>query len=81
VCNRTGSEPDTSGQSPGITFWGSSFVAGPQGEILAQAADDKATVLTVELDLGRTEIVRRAWPFLRDRRIDAYQNITRRFAD
>ncbi len=80
VCNRTGTESDTSGQSPGIEFWGSSFVAGPQGEILVQAADT-ATVLNVELDLGRTETVRRAWPFLRDRRVDAYQNITRRFAD
>jgi N-carbamoylputrescine amidase len=81
VCNRTGMEPDPSGQSPGIEFWGSSFVTGPQGEILAQAADDKAAILTIELDLGRTETVRRAWPFLRDRRVDAYQNITRRFAD
>lgn len=81
VCNRSGDEPDPSGQSPGIRFWGSSFVAGPQGEILAQAADNTASVLVVELDLGRTEDVRRAWPFLRDRRVDAYQNLTRRFAD
>lgn len=81
VCNRSGDEPDPSGQSPGIRFWGSSFVAGPQGEILAQAADNAASVLVVELDLGRTEDVRRAWPFLRDRRVDAYQNLTRRFAD
>lgn len=81
VCNRSGDEPDPSGQSPGIRFWGSSFVAGPQGEVLAQAADNAASVLVVELDLGRTEDVRRAWPFLRDRRVDAYQNLTRRFAD
>lgn len=81
VCNRTGTEPDPSGQSQGIAFWGSSFVAGPQGEILAQAADDKPAVLVVEVNLTRTEDVRRAWPFLRDRRIDAYQNLTRRLAD
>ena len=81
VCNRTGTEPDPSGQLPGIAFWGSSFVAGPQGEILAQAANDKASVLVAEVNLARTESVRRAWPFLRDRRIDAYQNLTRRLAD
>ena len=81
VCNRTGTEPDPSGQTPGIAFWGSSFVAGPQGEILAQAANDKASVLVAEVNLERTESVRRAWPFLRDRRIDAYQNLTRRLAD
>lgn len=81
VCNRTGTETDPSGQSPGIAFWGSSFVAGPQGEILAQAADNKASVLVAEVNLARTESVRRAWPFLRDRRIDAYQNLTRRLAD
>lgn len=81
VCNRTGTEPDPSGQTPGIAFWGSSFVAGPQGEILAQAANDKPSVLVAEVNLARTENVRRAWPFLRDRRIDAYQNLTRRLAD
>jgi N-carbamoylputrescine amidase len=81
VCNRTGLEPDPSGQSPGIAFWGSSFVAGPQGEILAQAAADEPSVMVVELDLARTETVRRAWPFLRDRRVDAYGDITRRLSD
>ncbi|OGK96895.1 MAG: acyltransferase, partial [Candidatus Rokubacteria bacterium RBG_16_73_20] len=71
VANRTGHEPDPSGRTDGIRFWGSSFVAGPQGEILAEAADDPA-VLVAELDLGRSEEVRRIWPYLRDRRVDAY---------
>lgn len=81
VCNRVGLEPDPSGQTSGIEFWGSSFICGPQGEMLAQAATDKASVLVAEVNLARTESVRRAWPFLRDRRIDAYRNLTRRLAD
>ena len=79
--NRVGHEPDPSGQTRGIQFWGSSFVAGPQGEILWQASCDEECVHTVEIDLARTETVRRWWPFLRDRRIDAYENLTRRFID
>jgi N-carbamoylputrescine amidase len=79
VCNRIGTEPDPSGQSPGIHFWGSSFVAGPQGELLAQAATDAAEVLVVALDRARTEKVRRIWPFLRDRRVDAYQDLPKRY--
>lgn len=81
ACNRVGTEPDPSAQSPGARFWGTSFVAGPQGEILAQAPTDAETVLMVELDLARSENVRRIWPFLRDRRIDFYSELTRRFRD
>ena len=80
VANRTGHEPDPSGRTDGIRFWGSSFVAGPQGEILAEAADDPA-VLVAELDLGRSEEVRRIWPYLRDRRVDAYGDLARRWRD
>ena len=79
--NRVGHEPDPSGQTNGIQFWGSSFVAGPQGELLAQASSECPENLVVEIDLARSENVRRWWPFLRDRRIDAYQDITRRFID
>ena len=79
--NRVGHEPDPSGQTRGIQFWGSSFVAGPQGEILWQASCDEECVHTVEIDLARSETVRRWWPFLRDRRIGAYENLTRRFID
>ena len=79
--NRVGHEPDPSGQTRGIQFWGSSFVAGPQGEILWQASCDEECVHTVEIDLARSETVRRWWPFLRDRRIDAYENLTCRFID
>lgn len=79
--NRVGHEPDPSGATGGITFWGNSFVAGPQGEFLYRApADCEATEL-VEVDLRRSEQVRRWWPFLRDRRIDAYADLTRRFID
>ena len=78
-CNRTGHEPDGSGQSKGIDFWGHSFITGPQGEILAQAAGKKAQILISEIDLGRTESVRRIWTFFRDRRIDAYGVLTKRF--
>ena len=79
--NRVGHEPDPSGQTRGIQFWGSSFVAGPQGEILWQASCDEECVHTGERDRARSETVRRWWPFLRDRRIDAYENLTRRFID
>jgi N-carbamoylputrescine amidase len=81
ACNRIGREPDPSGQSKGIQFWGNSFAAGPQGEFLCQADSLKSGVLMVELDRQRSEGVRRIWPFLRDRRIDAYEGITRRFLD
>ena len=81
ACNRIGHEADPSGQSAGIQFWGSSSVIGVQGELLAQAATDRAETLVVELDLARTEQVRRIWPFLRDRRIDAYQGLLDRFRD
>ncbi|WP_097461192.1 carbon-nitrogen hydrolase [Mangrovitalea sediminis] len=79
--NRIGQEPDPSGQSDGIRFWGNSFIAGPQGEFLARADDVTETVLMVELDRERTESVRRIWPYLRDRRIDAYQDILKRVRD
>lgn len=79
--NRVGHEPDSSGQTNGIRFWGSSFVAGPQGEFLFSAPDDKECEQVVEIDLGRSECVRRWWPFLRDRRIDAYGGLTSRFLD
>ena len=79
--NRTGYEPDPSGQTNGITFWGNSFVAGPQGEILWQASNDKEEVQLVEIDIKRSEQVRRWWPFFRDRRIDAFGDITKRFID
>ena len=79
-CNRVGSESDPSGQTRGALFWGHSFVAGPQGELLA-VAGDKPEVLNCALDMKRSENVRRWWPFLRDRRIDAYADLTRRFRD
>ena len=78
--NRTGFEPSPGGHG-GTQFWGSSFVAGCQGELLAQAKPDSETELIVELDSKRSETVRRAWPFLRDRRIDAYGGLTARFLD
>ena len=79
--NRVGHEPDPSGQTNGILFWGNSFVAGPQGEYLAQAGNDHSENMIVEVDLERSENVRRWWPFLRDRRIDEYGNLTKRFID
>ena len=79
--NRVGHEPDPSGQTNGIQFWGNSFVAGPQGEILAQASNMDEENMVVELDMTRSENVRRWWPFLRDRRIDEFENLTRRFID
>ncbi|HEY5512384.1 MAG TPA: carbon-nitrogen hydrolase, partial [Geomonas sp.] len=78
--NRVGFEPDPSGAGAGIRFWGSSFVAGPQGELLARGGEGEE-LLIVELDRGRSEDVRRIWPFLRDRRIDAYGEIVRRYRD
>lgn len=79
--NRVGHEPDPSGLTGGITFWGSSFVAGPQGEFLFRAASDCEVTAVVDVDMRRSEEVRRWWPFLRDRRIDAYGDLTRRFID
>ena len=79
--NRTGFEHDPSGVTKGITFWGNSFVAGPQGEILGAAPESEDANLIVDIDLQRSENVRRWWPFLRDRRIDAYGDITKRFRD
>jgi N-carbamoylputrescine amidase len=80
VANRVGLEPDPSGRTPGAQFWGGSFAAGPQGEILAQAGAEPQ-VLVTDLDLARGEQVRRWWPFLRDRRIDAYGDLLKRFCD
>ena len=79
--NRVGHEPDPSGQTRGIQFWGTSFVCGPQGELLAEASQTEPENLIVDLDLHRSEQVRRWWPFLRDRRIDAYQDLLSRFRD
>ena len=79
--NRVGFEPDPSVQTKGIQFWGSSFVAGPQGELFYQASDDDEESLVLDIDLGHSEQVRRWWPFLRDRRIDEYGDITKRFID
>lgn len=79
--NRVGFEPDSSGQTKGIQFWGSSFVAGPQGELYCRASDKDEERLVVEVDLAHGEQVRRWWPFLRDRRIDAYGEILNRFND
>lgn len=77
--NRTGYEPDPSSQTGGIRFWGNSFVAGPQGELLATLPTDEEEVRVVEIDLMRSENVRRWWPFFRDRRIDAFDGLTARF--
>jgi len=79
--NRVGHETDPSGATGGIRFWGSSFVAGPQGEFLAQLPSDSEATSVVDIDMDRCEQVRRWWPFLRDRRIDAYQGLTHRFLD
>ena len=80
-CNRTGFEPDPSGHGQGIEFWGSSFIAGPQGEILTQAPVDQEITQTATLNLDRSDQIRRIWPFLRDRRIDAYHDIILRYRD
>ena len=79
--NRTGHEPDPSGQTKGISFWGSSFVAGPQGEMIFRAPKDEDVSVVLEIDIAHSEQVRRWWPFLRDRRIDRYGEITKRFID
>lgn len=77
--NRTGLEPDPSGQTNGIQFWGNSFVAGPQGELLTEFTNDQEEIRVVEIDKMRSEQVRRWWPFFRDRRIDAFDGLTKRF--
>ena len=85
ACNRTGHEPAPTSSiesaARGIDFWGSSFVAGPQGEMLAQALTEQPELLIADIDLARSEAVRRIWPFLRDRRIDAYGDLLKRFRD
>lgn len=78
--NRVGHEPDPSGQTDGILFWGNSFVAGPQGEILTEASNEEECLI-VDIDMKRSENVRRWWPFFRDRRIDAFGGLTERFLD
>jgi N-carbamoylputrescine amidase len=80
-CNRTGHEPDPSGATNGIQFWGNSFVAGPQGEIIAEASNLNEENIIVELDMARSETVRRIWPFFRDRRIDAFDDLTKRWRE
>ena len=80
-CNRVGHENDPSGQSEGIQFWGNSFIAGPQGEMLSEAHNTDEQILVVELDQKASENVRRIWPYLRDRRIDHYQDLTKIFRD
>lgn len=79
--NRIGTEPDPSRQSDGIRFWGNSFICGPQGEFLARADDHSESIVSATLDMDRSESIRRIWPYLRDRRIDAYGDLTRRARD
>ena len=79
--NRVGHEPDPSGQTEGLQFWGSSFIAGPQGELLYRASEDEEESIIVNIDMTHGENVRRWWPFLRDRRIEEYADITKRFID
>lgn len=79
--NRVGHEDDPSGQTNGIQFWGNSFIAGPQGEILAKASNSKEENIVIELDMQRSENVRRWWPFLRDRRIEKFDDLAKRFID
>lgn len=81
VSNRVGFEPDPSGATAGALFWGSSFICGPQGEILVQAATDSSELILAEIDLARSETLRRIWPYLRDRRIDAYTGLLKRALD
>ncbi|MEE8482285.1 MAG: nitrilase-related carbon-nitrogen hydrolase, partial [Acidiferrobacterales bacterium] len=76
--NRCGHEANPGGQTPGIDFWGNSFIAGPQGEVLAGASADNAETLVAALDMNRSEQVKRIWPFFRDRRVDAYADLIRR---
>lgn len=80
-CNRTGFEADTSGNTQGIQFWGNSFIAGPQGEFMAQGSETDNQVIVTELSLRRSEETRQIWPFLRDRRIDDYGDLCKRFID
>jgi N-carbamoylputrescine amidase len=80
-CNRVGYEADPSGSTNGIQFWGNSFVAGPQGEFLAKASNENEENIVLEIDMKRSENVRRWWPFFRDRRIDAFEGITQRWLD
>ena len=80
-CNRVGYEPDPSAVTNGIQFWGNSFVAGPQGELIAQSSQEKEEILVADIDLHRTEEVRRMWPFFRDRRIDAFADLTKRWRE
>lgn len=79
--NRVGHEPDPSGQTRGIEFWGSSFAVGPQGEIHYRASNNEEESIVIKVDMHHSEQVRRWWPFLRDRRIDSYQDITKRYID
>lgn len=79
--NRVGHEPDPSGATPGIRFWGSSFACGPQGEMLCRAPEDEEAVVVVDIDMQRSENVRRWWPFLRDRRIEEFGGLTKRYID
>ena len=79
--NRVGHEPDPSGQTQGIQFWGSSFVAGPQGELIYRAPKDSEDIQVIDIDMNRCEQVRRWWPFLRDRRIEHYGDLDKRFLD
>ncbi len=79
--NRVGHEPDPSGRTNGIQFWGNSFVAGPQGELLAEGSTENEETLMVDIDMARCEQVRQWWPFLRDRRIDAFSSLQSRFID
>jgi len=81
TCNRTGYEADPSGVTNGIQFWGNSFVAGPQGEIITVATTDKEENIILDVDLARSETVRRMWPFFRDRRIDAFGDLTKRWRE
>ena len=79
--NRVGYEPDPSNHTKGITFWGNSFICGPQGEFLDQADSKNEANLVVDINMGRSEDIRRIWPYFRDRRIDAYEDLTRRYID
>jgi N-carbamoylputrescine amidase len=81
ACNRVGHEPDPSNQTQGSLFWGNSFVCGPQGEFIARAGERDAEVLIADIDMARTENIRRIWPYLRDRRIDAYADLAKRYRD
>jgi len=81
VCNRTGLEKDSTGRTAGIDFWGSSFVCGPQGEIITMAQTDRPETLVTELHLEHNEKIRQLWPYLRDRRIDAYEGLMLRSKD